>query len=886
MRPQHWFYTLPLRLRSLFRGDRVEQDLNEELRYHLEQKTQEFVARGLKPDEAHSKARREFGGIDQSKENCRDTRGVSYIQDLLQDFRFGLRMLRKNSGFTAVAVITLGLGIGATTAIYSVTYATLLAPMPYPKPDQLVMVWPKLAGKRVWGASAGDYLDWKKENTVFQDLNAASASGTSFNLGTAGQPEHVIAQQATTGYYGMIGMHFLFGRSFLPEEGIAGKDHVVILTYKLWKRLGANNNIIGQQLRMNGEPYTVVGVTVPGPLDRIQFELIVPLIFQPSQINHGYHWLFVMGRLKRGISVDEAQADMTVVARRIAQDNPQTNRNWWVTVEPLQDDFLPPATKMTLWLLLGAVGFVLCIACVNVANLLVARSTVRQREVAARISLGATRERILAQFLTESLVLAVAGGALGVGLAQALVKLIVAMLPQFTLPSEADVKISAAVLLFTLTVSLWSGLLFGCAPAWQASGVDPNLALKGGRAGSDRRLLRQVLVVLEFGLALTLLAGAGLAIRSFWNLTQVDLGVRTDHILTFSLPVAEGRLTEPGQKVAFYRELLTRIQATPGVSSAVVSTGLPVEGTHRGIQFWIAGGPHVDRDSRPGAAFQAVSAGYFEVFGIRIVKGRAFTREDTASSVPVAVVNENFVHRYFPNVDPLKQRLIAENERVPGVPLDVPLVEWQIVSVFRNVRSFGLRNADVPEIDVPFWQRPSLQAEMAVRTTGDPASMIKGIADAVTLVDRDLPLANVKTMTQIVDESLAGDRFSTVLYGSFAALALVLAGVGIYGVMAFMVSQQTHEIGLRLALGAGRGQVVRMILRKGMSLALLGLASGLAGAFLVGRVMHSMLYEVGAIDVRILTVVAVMLAASAGFACYIPARRAARVDPMVALRYE
>ena len=305
--------------------------------------------------------------------------------------------------------------------------------------------------------------------------------------------------------------------------------------------------------------------------------------------------------------------------------------------------------------------------------------------------------------------------------------------------------------------------------------------------------------------------------------------------------------------------------------------------------YWvahIAGGPHVDRDSRPGAAFQAVSAGYFEVFGIRIVKGRAFTREDTASSVPVAVVNENFVHRYFPNVDPLKQRLIAENERVPGVPLDVPLVEWQIVSVFRNVRSFGLRNADVPEIDVPFLAASIAASRKAVRTTGDPASMIKGIADAVTLVDRDLPLANVKTMTQIVDESLAGDRFSTVLYGSFAALALVLAGVGIYGVMAFMVSQQTHEIGLRLALGAGRGQVVRMILRKGMSLALLGLASGLAGAFLVGRVMHSMLYEVGAIDVRILTVVAVMLAASAGFACYIPARRAARVDPMVALRYE
>jgi putative ABC transport system permease protein len=441
-------------------------------------------------------------------------------------------------------------------------------------------------------------------------------------------------------------------------------------------------------------------------------------------------------------------------------------------------------------------------------------------------------------------------------------------------------------LLFTLTVSLCAGLLFGCAPAWQASGVDPNCSLKGGSAGRDRQLLRQALVVLEFGLALTLLAGAGLAIRSFWNLAHVDLGVRTDHLLTFTLPIAEGRLPKPSQKVAFYRELLTRVEATPGVSAAVVSTGLPVEGTHRGIQFWIAGAPHVDRDSRPGAAFQAVSPGYFEAFGIKIVKGRAFTREDTASSVPVVVVNENFVHRYFPNVDPLKQRLIAENERIPGVPLDRPLVEWQIVGVFRNVRSFGLRNENVPEIDVLFWQRPSLQAEMAVRTTGDPTSMIKGIADAVASLDPDLPLANVKTMTQIVDESLAGDRFSTVLYGGFAALALVLTGVGTYGVMAFMVSQQNHEIGLRLALGAGRGQLVRMILRKGMSLALLGLALGLAGACLVGRIMQSMLYEVGAINVGILTVVATMLAAVAGLACYLPARRAAKVDPMVALRYE
>jgi putative ABC transport system permease protein len=383
-----------------------------------------------------------------------------------------------------------------------------------------------------------------------------------------------------------------------------------------------------------------------------------------------------------------------------------------------------------------------------------------------------------------------------------------------------------------------------------------------------------------------LLSGAGLAIRSFWNLTQVDLGVRTDHILTFSLPVANGRLVQPEQIVAFYRELLTRINAVVGVSTAVASTGLPVEGTHGGIQFWIASVPMVARESRPGAAFQAVTSGYYEAFGVKIDKGRVFTPEDSAGGAQVAVVNESFVRHYLPNVDPLTQRIIVESKRIPGVPAEKPLEEWQIVGVFRNVRSFGLRNDDVPEIDVPFWQRPSPQAEMAVRTTGDPSAMAKSIADVVATMEPDLPLANIKTMTQIAADSLAGDRFSAALYGSFAALALLLAAVGIYGVMAFAVVQRTHEIGLRLALGASRNQVLRMVLTEGTILALMGLAFGLTGAFAVGRILRGLLYGVSAIDFGVLALVAVTLFASAVLASYFPAWRASRVDPIVALRYE
>jgi putative ABC transport system permease protein len=873
-------------LMQLFSRRRLYNDLSDEIRQHLEEKIEELVATGMPRKEATAAARRAFGNLTLIEDDSRQVWRWRSVEQFFSDVRFGLRGLRRNSGFAAVAILTFALGISSITAIYSVTYATLLAPLPYPEAKQLVMVWPTRANKRVWGASAGDFLDWKRESNVFQDLNAATASGTSFNLATSGRPEHVIAQQATPGYYGMIGIRFLLGRSFLPEEGTPGKDHVVILTYKLWKRLGADSGIIGKPLRMDGVPYTVVGVTAPGPLDRIQFEMVVPLVFRPDQINHGYHWLFVMGRLKPHITIAEAQADMSVVALRIAQDNPQTNTNWWVSVEPLQDDFLPLAVRNTIWLLFGAVGLVLCIACLNVANLLLARSTVRQKEIAVRVSLGASRQRIFAQFLTESLVLAIVGGAVGVGLAGVLTKIIVSMLPEFALPSEADVKISAAVLLFTLAVSLSAGVVFGCAPAWQACGVDPNRALKGGRTGTGRQRLRQALIVLEFGFALTLLAGAGLAIRSFWNLAQVDLGVRTDHILTFSLPVPDGRLVQPEQMIAFYREILTRIEAAPGVSAVAASTGLPVAGTHGGIQFWIAGAPAVDRDSRPGAAFQAVTPGYYHAFGIKIVKGREFTREDSAAGVQVALVNENFVRHYLPGVDPLTQRIIVESKRIPGVPAEHPLEEWQIVGVFRNVRSFGPRNADVPEIDVPFWQNPSPKAQLAVRTVRDPSAMIANVADVVASVESDLPLANVKTMDQIVDESLAGDRFFTVLYAGFAALALLLAAVGIYGVMAFAVAQRTHEIGLRLALGARRDQVLRMVLTEGMSLALLGLVFGLLGAIAVGRILRGMLYGVATLDFVIFGLVALTLLASAGLASYLPAWRASRVDPMIALRYE
>ena len=804
---------------------------------------------------------------------------------VLQNLRYGLRILLKTPGFTAVAVITLALGIGANTAIFSVVYTTLLAPMPYPNPDQLVMIWSKVQeGRNV--ISAGDFLDWKRQSSVFQDLNAWT--GGTINLATSERPEQVEVQRTTPGFYTMMGVKFAMGRDFSSEEGQPGKDHEVILFNRLWKRLGARTDMVGQQLRLNGESYTVVGVMAPGPTDRLSTELVVPLAFKPEQINHDFHWLLAMGRLKPGVTMKQAQADMDLVTARIAKDHPESNGGWGASVEPLKDDFLPPDEIRNLWLLLGAVAFVLLIACANVANLLLAKGVTRRTEVAVRASLGATRRRIFAQFLTESLTLSLLGGAFGILLALGMIKAFVLLMPRYTLPSEADVRINLPVLLFTFAATVIAGVLFGSVPASHAAGVSLNETLKeGGRSGTaaGRHYVRRLLVVTEFGLALTLLAGAGLALHSFFNLTRVDLGVRTDNILTFGFPVPEKRLTEPDQIITFYRQALAKLQSMPGVKHASISTGLPIAGSGFGMPFNIVGQPQAAAAARKTSGFEMVTPEYFRTFGIQVVRGRAFSEQDTAISPRVALVNENFVRRFLPGTEPLGKRLIIE-QLIPGVARLGPPLEWEIIGVFHNVRGGSLRNDDRSDIYVPFEQSPWPRVNFAVRTEGDPLSMSKSIASAMNSMEPDVALADVMTMDQILDDGLVADRFLTTLYATFASVALLLATVGIYGVMTFSVAQRTHEIGLRMALGAAREQVLAVIFKEGLALALVGLAIGLGGAALVGRAMRGMLYGVGSFDFLAFGGVALVLFAAALIACYLPARRATDVDPIVALRYE
>jgi len=806
------------------------------------------------------------------------------MTQILRDAGFGLRLLRRNPGSTLVAVLTLALGIGATTAMFSVIYATWLAPLPYRDAERLVMVWSHFEGRRE-SVSQADFIDWKRRATVFEDLNAWN--GRDVNLSVDGRPERIKAGPATSGFLAMLGYGYplALGRSFVEEEGTPGRDHAVVLTHRLWQqRFGGDPAIVGKAIRIDQEPYTVVGVLGKGPADENMNRLWLPQALDAEQ-NRSWRWMLVMGRLKPGVTLDQANQEMAVVAQGLAEAYPATNAKWTISVEPFRNNFVTSETKTALWLLLGAVGFVLLIACANVANLLLARGTARRRELAVRSSLGATRGVVVRQFITESLVLSLVGGALGVALAYGLVDAILALLPPFTLPTEVDVRLNVPVLLFTLAACTISGILFGCAPAWQAARSDANATLKGGggrELGGGHERLRRALVVLEFALALSLLCGGGLALQSFVKLVRTDLGLRAERVLTFSLPMPEGRIDSPEQANAFYRALVERVKALPGVSLASVSTGIPLRWMG-GTTVAVAGEP-VEADKRPRVAFNRVTPEYFETLGIRIVRGRAFTDQDRAGSEPVAIVNEAFLARVLHGADPLARRIVVD-EIVPGRQGPVG-VERQIVGVYADVRTGGPQNPVLPQVEVPFWQSPRAASAVAVRTSVDPATLQSSLAAVIASLDPDLPMGNTETLEQVVRQRLAADRFNVALFSSFAAVALVLAAVGIYGVMAFAVAQRAKEIGLRMALGARRSDVVGQVVREGMTTAVGGALLGSVGAYVVAQAMRGVLPRLGEPNATAFVLIAVTLLGAALVACLVPAWRAASIDPMVALRQE
>jgi putative ABC transport system permease protein len=812
------------------------------------------------------------------------------MTELWRDIRYGLRLLWKSPGFTSVSLLALALGIGATTAIFSLLYSVLLAPLPYIDGDRIVMVWSYQKGERN-GTSPSDYLDWQKQSKVFDSLNGWTGDG--FTISTPDWTEQVRASRVAPGFFDLLfGTKTVLGRHFVAEDAQPGNDHVVILNNRFWRdRFGSDPRIVGTKLRMSGELYTVLGVAAPSASDNGDSKMNVPLALKPNEINRENHYLLVMGKLKHGVTLEAANAEMSVIAKQLSQSYPKTNQDLTVSVEPLKDDFLPKETRMGLWLMMGAVAFVLLIACVNIANLLLAWGTARQREIAVRASQGATRARIFRQFLIESLSLAVAGGALGTLLAVGLLQGVMSLIPrnQLGIPYEADPHLNIPVLTFTLGATLLSGVLFGCFPAWHAARQNVSDLLKeGGRssAGAGHHRLRRVLVVAEFALALILVAGAGLILRSFWNVTQVDLGIRRDHILTFNVPIQHERTSSVAQIRSVYQQLEERIAAVPGVLKVAIAPGLPTEGAGR-LHFTIVGqSSEADVEKQPQTIFMPVTPGYYQTYGIGLRRGRFLDAGDLQGAPRVAMVSESFARQYLPGLDPLTQRVkIVELLPDHAPPFGAP-VEWQIVGVFHDVQYESHPTTNSAEVDVPFDQSPWPFTTIGVRTDGKPTAVATGIAAAVRSVNPDYPMTRVRTMDQVVSESLVTDRFTVLVFGSFAALALLLAAIGIYGVMTFSVAQRNHEMGIRMALGAGSAEVLRLVIGEGMRAALIGMAVGLPGVYLVGKALKSLLYNVGAMDMRALLGVALVLLGSALAACYVPARRATRIDPLAALRQE
>jgi putative ABC transport system permease protein len=860
-------------------------DLDDDLRDHLAREIQEQIARGLPPAEARAAALRALGSRGAIRDEVRAVWVAAWFDQVRRDALYAWRTLRRSKGFTTIAVLTLALGIASTTAIFSVVYGLFFAPLPYRDADRLVMVWEQDRGERR-NVGAATFVDWKRQATVFEDINAWG--GGPVNIATDDRPENVIAGRATPGFLAMLGYgHPLAkGRTFLEEEGEVGRDKVVILTYRLWRdRFGGDPDIVGKTVPVDDEPHLVVGVLGEGPADHQQNKIWLPLAFTEAQLRSDSRYLHVMARLRAGTTLAAADASMKALGATLERQRETPRPGRTVSVEPFRNNFVTDATKRGLWLLLGAVGLLLLIACANVANLMLTRGTARRRELAIRAAIGASRLDVTRQLIVESLVVALLGGVIGAGLAYGVIAVIVDLLPPFTLPSETEVALSVPVLLFALCACAVSGLLAGTAPAWRASRASAAEAMnEGGRSvtgGRDR--LRKALAVTEVALALTLLAGGGMAVQALVRLLRADLGFTAERLVSFSLPVPRGRLSTADEIEAFYRTLIERSQAVPGVVSVALSTGMPVAGVNFGTGFDLGGRPPAPEGQRPFTRMNMVTPSYYDTFGIDVRRGRRLDDRDRAGGVPVALVNEAFVRRHLADVDPIGQRVVFR-PFVSGETERAPAVAWEIVGVYADAVNAGLGQSPQPELHVPFWQMPWARAIVAVRTSRPDASVLAAIGGVINGLDPGLPMANVRTIEQTLTEATAHDRFYAVFFAAFAIIALTLAAIGIYGVMSFAVAQRTTEIGIRMALGARRTAVLAQVLREGASTALIGIAIGAVGALAIGRALAGAVYGVESTDPVVFVAVASLLFGAALLASFIPARRAATVDPLIAMR--
>jgi putative ABC transport system permease protein len=809
------------------------------------------------------------------------------MDSLRQDLSYAVRLLARNPGFTAVAVLTLALGIGATTAIFTVVNGVLLRSLPYPNPDRIVRVYetnPKLQNRLpLISPSVPNYLDWKEQNTVFEHMAAYRFRSFTFTGGQ--EPERIGGAAVPANLFALLGVEPALGRAFRPEEERPGQNHVIVLSFGFWQgRFGGDSDALGQTLQLNDRSYTIVGVlpsTLGPPFTRTR--IFVPWVAEEDRnyLHRGARELLVIARVRQNVSLEQAGAEMNTIARRLAEAYPDSNKDFGVRLVPLHE-MTVRYVRTTLLILLGAVGFVLLIACANVANLLLVRATVREREMAVRAALGAGRGRLVRQLLTESLLLSSLGSALGLLLALGGVRLLVSLRPP-GIPRLGEVGLDGNVLLFALGTALLTGAVFGVAPALSAS--NPSLADALKQAGTTsgtrgRRWLRSLLVVAEVALALVLLVGAGLLIRSFFLLQQVDLGFNPDNLLTMQVWLSKTKYAEGHERNQFYRRLTERIESLPAVQGVATATSLPLGGGYA-MTVMVPGDQRpVDSQEWREADFLYVGPNYFCVLGVAILQGRSFTEKDRDDAPKVVIIGDTLARRYWLEESPLGKHLLLAFEKAPR----------EIVGVVRDVRYGGLNTDFRLKMYIPYAQpygRAYAQTmSFVLRTATNPLPLSATLKSVVWSLDADVPVVSLKTMKQHFSRWLVRPRFYMLLFGIFAVLAAALAFVGIYGVISYSVSQRTHEIGIRMALGAQRGDILKLVVGQGMMLVLIGVVVGLAGAIALTRFLASFLFEVAPTDPLTFVAITFLLAAVALVAVYVPARRATKVDPMVALRYE
>ncbi|HXE11293.1 MAG TPA: ABC transporter permease, partial [Bryobacteraceae bacterium] len=765
----------------------------------------------------------------------------------------------------------------------------LLKSLPYPHPERIVNVWEKPPGYDRNGISTLNFLDWQRENTVFTAM--AAMTGGSYTLTGAKEPVQLRGSRVSAPYFDILGIRPAMGRTFAKGEDQPGKDQVVVLSHRLWEsRFGSDPRLIGKTILLNNLPYTVIGVMPANTaFDRQYNDLWTPLAFQAQDMTRDFHWMMSWARLKPGVTLEQARDQMKTIAARIAQAYPKSNKGWSATVDRYEDRFVNDHLRRSLWVLLAAVGAVMLIACVNLANLLLVRGASREREVGIRVSVGASRWQVLRQFLTESILLSVLGGCAGILLGYGLTRLLKNVLPQHFLPAEASVTVDFRVLLFTAALIVLTGILFGLAPALQASRTKPVDSLRDcGRSATTSASgmkLRSALIVVEVSLAFVLVSCAGLLIRSFYALEQVDTGFNSTNVVTMYLPMDAKQFVDPTKIINYHREMLEQIRAVPGVLNAANTTALPLQGWGYGMPFQIAGQPVKDVANRPGCFFKMVSPSYFQTLDMRLRKGRGLTESDSAGSAPVAVINQTMVKKYFKNEDPIGKRILVE-QIIPAKHALGPEIPWQVVGVVADEKVGDLDDSSAG-MYVTIAQSPTTDSGgLVVRAAMDPDKLIKAVQAAIWGVNKNQAISDIKTLEQIKTESLGGNKLRTYLLMSFAGLALLLAAVGLYGVISYTAAQRTHELGLRSALGASRFDLLRLMMRGGLALTGVGLVIGILGTLAVGRLLASLLFDVKPGDPLSLIVAGAILAAVAALASFIPALSAAQADPMTALRYE